>query len=173
MSAVILETERTYLREFILEDAKSFYELNLDPEVIKYTGDAPFESVAAAEEFIKAYDQYEKNGYGRWAVCMKESDEFIGFCGLKYHPDEDITEVGFRFFRSYWNKGFATETALACLKYGFETQGLTKIYAHADKDNFGSIRVLEKCGLNFVKSIFYDGHDANLYLITRSDYEAK
>ena len=119
MSKSIIETERTYLREFLPVDADGFYRLNLDPEVIKYTGDQPFKSVAAARNFIEKYDQYKKYRYDRWAVCLKDSTEFIGFCGLKYHPDEDITEVGFRFFRSYWNLGFATETTLACIAYGF------------------------------------------------------
>ena len=168
----ILETERTYLRQFILEDATAFYNLNLDPDVIRYTGDPPFESVEAARVFIENYDQYDKIGYGRWAVCLKDSSEFIGFCGLKYHQDEDITEVGFRFFKSYWNQGFATETALACIKHGFESLRLREIFAHADRENLASIRVLEKCGLKFVKPIVYDGHDAFLYKITIDDYDA-
>ena len=168
---VICETPRTYLREFLLSDAESFYQLNLDPEVIRYTGDAPVKSVAEAADFIAQYDQYEKHGYGRWAVCLKEDDSFIGFCGLKYHPEEELTEVGFRFFRNRWNQGFATETAKACIALGFEDFDLAAIYAHADRENAGSIRVLEKCGLNFVKPMVYDGQLANLYCLKRQAYE--
>ena len=168
---VILNTERTYLREFLLTDAEAFYSLNEDPEVIRYTGDEPFSSIAEAEAFIKAYDQYQVNGYGRWAVCLKDTDAFMGFCGLKYHPDEDLTEVGFRFYRKYWNQGFATETAKACIELGFNEFELPAIYAHADRENFGSIRVLEKCGLSFVKPIEYDGQLANLYCLKREDHE--
>ncbi|WP_435579769.1 GNAT family N-acetyltransferase [Gilvibacter sp.] len=169
---VILQTERTYLREFLPSDAEFFYSLNLDPEVIRYTGDAPFANIAEAEAFIEAYDQYRVNGYGRWAVCSKDDDSFMGFCGLKYHPDEDLTEVGFRFYRELWNQGFATETAKACIKLGFEEFNLAAIYAHADRENHGSIRVLEKCGLSFVKPIEYDGHMANLYRLLKEDYDA-
>ena len=167
----ILETKRTYLREFLPNDARWFYELNLDPEVVKYTGDPPFESVEQASEFIDNYNQYKVNGYGRWAVCLKQTHEFIGFCGLKYHPEEDITEVGFRFFRRLWGQGFATETAKACLELGFKNLKLKEIYAHADRENAGSIRVLEKCGLKFVEPIVYDGQEANLYCISLEEYE--
>ena len=58
----IIETERMYLREFSVDDASHFYELNSDPEVVRYTGDPPFESVEAAKKFLANYTEYEKNG---------------------------------------------------------------------------------------------------------------
>jgi len=160
---VILTTLRLYLREFIIEDGQHFYILNKDPQVIKYTGDPPFKSVAEAEGFIKNYSAYTDYGYGRWAVCLKENDEFIGFCGLKYHPKEQITEVGFRISKNYWNKGYATESTLACIEYGFKTLKLDTIYAHVHIKNIASHRVIEKCGLTFVKKFMYDKLPAYLY----------
>jgi len=148
---IITTSQRLILREFIQSDAIHFYNLNKDPEVIKYIGDPPFISVSEAEEFIGNYSAYKKYGYGRWAVCLKENQEFIGFCGLKYHPKEKITEVGFRFFKNQWNKGYATESALVCLSYGFSELNLKEIYAHAHVNNFASQRVIEKCGLYIVK----------------------
>ena len=163
----ILNTSRLYLREFSNEDAIHFYLLNNDPEVIKYTGDPPFSSVKEAEEFIENYTAYKDFGYGRWAVCLKENDIFIGFCGLKFHPEENITEVGFRFFKKQWNKGFATESAKAVIAYGFNKLNLNKVYAHVQTDNFASQRVIEKCGLHFVKNIKHDEMPAKLYCIKK------
>ena len=70
---LITETPRLILREFALDDAKSMWELNSDPEVIKYTGDPPFETIEKAREFLLNYKDYEKNGFGRWAVITKAS----------------------------------------------------------------------------------------------------
>ena len=93
----LLSTPRLLLREFSPSDAAAMYSLNSDPEVIRYTGDAPFESVQAAKTFLKSYNEYQNNGYGRWAVVLKESGAFIGWCGLKLN-EENLVDLGFRFF---------------------------------------------------------------------------
>ena len=87
---LIAETKRLYLREFILEDARHLYDMNNDPEVIKYTGDDSFKKIDEAVDFLKNYSEYKQHNMGRWAVCLKESNEFLGWCGLKYHPDEKL-----------------------------------------------------------------------------------
>ncbi|MEZ4687860.1 MAG: GNAT family N-acetyltransferase [Bacteroidia bacterium] len=75
-----------------------FYELNADPEVIRYTGDPPFGSVEEARKFIEEYDAYAKHGIGRWAVIEEEMGDFIGFCGLKKHDDGEV-DLGYRLRR--------------------------------------------------------------------------
>src|SRR5690606_24434216 len=112
------------------------------PNVIKYTGNNPFESVSEAEEFLKDYKDYERNGYGRWAVISKDLGEFLGWCGLKFDGNE--TDIGFRFFEEHWNKGFATESAKACIDYGLNELNLKEIVGRTMKENIGSFRVLEK-----------------------------
>jgi len=164
---IIAITSRLYLREFVLDDANHFYDLNNDKDVIKYTGDPPFKTVSEAERFIKNYSEYDNYGYGRWAVCLKDSDNFIGFCGLKFHPEEEITEVGFRFFKNQWNKGYATESAITCIDYGFSKLNLTEIYAHVHVNNLASQQVIKKCGLHLLKTIQYDGQPTYLYSIKK------
>lgn len=85
---IILETQRLYLREFIDSDGFHFYKLNNDPEVIKYTGNKAFQSLNEATNFIKNYSDYNQNGFGRRAVCLKETNEFLGWCGLKKEKGE-------------------------------------------------------------------------------------
>lgn len=157
----ILETPRLLLREFHEEDAPHFYKLNEDPEVTRYTGDLPFRDEEAARQFLLDYDQYEKHGYGRWAVLLKPENtrpEWIGWCGLKYIPELDETDVGFRFFRSYWGRGYATEAARACLAYGFGALGLKRIVGRAMKENAASVRVLQKIGMEFWKEFDFMEH---------------
>ncbi|EDP96102.1 GNAT family N-acetyltransferase [Kordia algicida OT-1] len=160
---IILETKRTYLRELTVADAKSFYDLNLDEEVIKFTGDVAFASINHAKEFLENYDHYQKYGIGRWAVIHKESQEFLGWCGIKFTPKNNEYDIGFRFFKKYWNKGFATETAKACVDYGLKTLELPKIVGRAMKANKASIKVLEKIGLQYEHDFDFDGNVGVIY----------
>ena len=166
---IITQTKRLYLREFSPDDAIHFYNMNLDEDVIKYTGDTAFSSEAEAKTFLTNYDQYKLHNMGRWAVCDKNTNEFLGWCGLKHHPESTIdsafVEVGYRFYKTHWSKGYATESTKAAIYYGFNTLNLKTIYAHAHIENIASLKVLEKCGLQFIHQDNYDGMPAKLYKI--------
>lgn len=159
----LIKTARTWLRPLTIADAEDFYALNLDPEVVRYTGDMPFKSAEDAKEFLAKYDQYEKYRVGRWAVIEKRNSKFIGWCGLKYCPESNEYDIGFRFYRDYWNQGFATETAQRCLVYGFEELKLKRIVGRAMVANTGSIRVLEKIGMRFLEQFDFDGEEGVIY----------
>lgn len=165
-----METDRLILREWITEDAKNFFDLNNDPDVVKYTGDPPFESIEATQEFIRNYDAFEKEGMGRWICVLKETGETIGWCGLRQKP-EGFVDLGYRFHRKHWNKGFATEAGKACLAYGFNTLGLERIVAHAMVGNKASTRVMEKLGMRFVDEGMNEGHRSVGYEITKEMIE--
>ena len=94
---IILETTRLYLREFIASDGVHFYHLNNDEDVIKYTGNNSFETQEDAMDFVKSYSDYKRNSFGRWAVCLKETNEFIGWCRLKYENEKNEVDLGYRF----------------------------------------------------------------------------
>ena len=161
----ILETDRLVLREFSIEDAENFYQLNLNPNVIKYTGDKAFESISLAENFLINYIDYKTNGFGRWAVINKANGEFLGWCGLKYAKELNQTDIGFRFFEKHWNKGFATESAEACINYGFEKLNLKTIVGRAMAENIASIKVLEKLGMKYEREFDFDEHKGLIYRI--------
>lgn len=146
-----LETPRLILREFSIKDAQGLYQLNLNPEVIRYTGDPPFTSVEEAKHFVEQYDAYKKNGFGRWTVIEKKSGQFIGWCGLKYHQ-EGYVDLGFRFLQEKWGNGFATESSKACIKYATLELNLKQLIGRVLPDNKASIRVLEKLGFTYLKS---------------------
>lgn len=158
----ILKTERLILREFEISDAQNMFDLNADPEVIRYTGDPPFGSVDEAKVFLENYSDYLKNAYGRWAVILKESNEFIGWCGLKYH-EEGYVDIGFRFFKSRWGKGYASEASKATLAYGFKTLNLDEIIARVIAENIASVRVLEKLNMQFFKHDTCHGFENSRY----------
>lgn len=159
----ILETTRCYLRELTIDDAQHFFDLNADEEVIKYTGDKAFESIESARQFLSNYNPYKEHGYGRWAVIDKNTNEFLGWCGLKYSSELNEVDLGFRFHKKYWNQGFATETAQACLDYGLNQLNLTKIVGRAMEANSASVKVLEKIGMEFVEKREFQLHEGVVY----------
>lgn len=165
-----IETKRLGLREMTHTDAESAYLLNMDSEVLKYTGDVAFKSIVEAEKFLLAYDDYKRNGCGRWAVVLKETGDFLGWCGLKRHA-EGFVDLGFRFFKNEWNKGYATESARACLQYGFNELEIQEIIGRAATKNKASISVLKKVGMEFLKKEECNGlADAEIYRISVSNF---
>lgn len=133
--------------------------------VIQYTGDDPFESTKAAKEFIQNYDQYRKYGFGRWAVLLKETQTFIGWCGLKYSAELDEHDIGFRFFQEYWGNGYATEAAQKCIELAKNEWGLHHLVGRAAKENTASIQVLKKLGFSYKKEMDCHGLDAFIFEI--------
>ena len=147
-----IETERTYIRQFTLDDAEAVLALNGNKSVTRYTGDAgAITNVNEARQVIKEVwlREYSLYGYGRWAVVDKSKDKVIGFCGLKYLPDVGMPDIGYRFLPEYWGQGLASETAIACVSYCQEQLGIESYFGDVMKDNLASIKVLKKLGLKF------------------------
>lgn len=168
---VILETKRLVLRTFTPDDAKMFYDLCKDPEVVKYVGEQPLKSEEQALKIMTEkilQNQYEQFGYGRWAVHIKKNGMFIGWCGLK--NDQGDIDLGYRLKKKFWNKGFATEASKGVLDYGFNTLGLDKIHAKAMKENEASIEVMKKIGMYFDKNVSFDGVPGIRYEITKDEW---
>jgi RimJ/RimL family protein N-acetyltransferase len=147
-----LETERLYFRELSLDDAKLLIDLNSNPNVIRYVDDGPVKDLDEAKKILTdiIFPQYP-NKMGRWAVHLKATDEFIGWCGLKYVKEADEVDLGYRFFEQYWGKGYATEAAKAVLDYGVYTLKLKNIIARAAKANVASIHVIKKLGFAYME----------------------
>lgn len=158
----VIETKRLRLREFDMSDASAFYALNADPKVLQNTGDKPFKTVEEAGQLIVNYDQYKQHGFGRWTVVSQETHEVLGWCGLKKHK-EGFVDIGFRFFKKYWGKGYATEAAQACLEYGFNQKHVDEIIGRTSEENKASIRILEKIGLKYWKHDSCEGIENSIY----------
>ena len=159
-----VETDRLILREFNEKDFEAVYDFGSNLEVNKLTGDKLIESLEGAKNIIKNIwkKEYKKYGYGRWATIYKPDNKIIGFTGLKYLPEFNETDIGFRFLPEYWNKGIATEASKEIIKYGFKNLKLDRIIGIAMPENIGSCKVLEKVGLSFYKKDDYDG-DGGMY----------
>lgn len=150
----IIETERLYLRELKIEDTKELMKVLSNPESMQYSLD-PF-SEEKVQDWIKwNIENYKKYKHGLWAVIVKEGDVFIGDCGITMQNigDEIVPEIGFHIIKEYCNKGFATEAALACKKYAFETLNYPRIFSYCTVRNLPSQKVARKIGLQLYKYI--------------------
>ncbi len=175
---IFVETNRLILREIIDSDIDAMYELDSDPEVHKYLGNKP---VKTKEESKKAIDfirqQYIERGIGRWAVINKETQEFMGWSGLKLNTEEPMNghtnyyDVGYRFIKRFWGKGYATESGKASIQYAFETMKLKTIYGITEIDNQASHNALLKIGLQHIENFNYEKENLTLrwYEISNSN----
>lgn len=157
-----IETERLLLRELQLSDADGMFELDSNPNVHLFLGNRPVKHIEESIKYIHfVQKQYKDFGIGRWAVILKETNEFLGWSGIKFITDEinghkNFYEIGYRFIEKHWGKGYATEAGKAFVDYAFNEIKADAIYAYADAGNENSRRILEKLGLRYVNSFEYE-----------------
>ena len=161
-----LTTDRLVLRPFTLDDAADYWPLVSLPDVLRYTGEQPVESVEKVRELLRARPlrDYSRHGYGRLACIEKSSGRLIGFSGLKYLEDLDQVDIGYRFLPECWGKGYASESASAAMAYGRHGLGLGRIIGMVMPDNHASARILVKLGLRYESRVSLPGGPADLDL---------
>ena len=164
---IIFETPRLLLRRFIEADAPLLLQLNSNPEVLKYLHEPLLESEAQALHVINTiiFPQY-KNNLGRWAIHLKSNNHFIGWCGLKYLPDSNEIDLGYRLMQQYWGNGYAFEAAKYTVDYGFNQLHLKTIVGRAHVENIASLKILQKVGMQFIKDEVVDNCPVKTYSLT-------
>lgn len=161
----LIETARLGMRHFTLDDIEDYFELGSDPDIIKYAQDRPMADHAEARRVMldAPLTDYRKYGYGRYAVIYLQTGELIGFCGMKYMPELDMNELGYRYKRRFWGQGIGTEAGDAMLEHAHADLGLDEAVALILEENIGSIRVAEKLGLHLDGRVKFDNHMPLLY----------
>jgi ribosomal-protein-alanine N-acetyltransferase len=177
-STALVETERLILRQLQLQDADAMFEMDSDPEVHKYIDNNPLTHVDQCLPHIRSIQrQYQETGMGRLAVVLKETSEFIGWAGIKVehnvHGHDTFHDLGYRFLRKHWGKGYATEACQGLVGYGFQTLHLNVLCGVVFVTHEPSCKVLEKCGFKKVGEPFFeDGGDNWWYELHRDDYRS-
>ncbi|HEX6746560.1 MAG TPA: GNAT family N-acetyltransferase [Longimicrobium sp.] len=152
---IVVETERLRLRHFIADDAEFVLRLLNEPSFLQNIGDRGVRSVDDAVRYLEngPIASYARHGHGLNAVMLKETGERIGMCGLLKREQYDDVDVGYAFLPEFWGKGYAVEAASAVLEHGRRTLGLTRAIALVSPGNAGSVRVLEKLGFAFSRTV--------------------
>jgi RimJ/RimL family protein N-acetyltransferase len=182
---IIMETPRLAMREFTEDDVGNLFNLNSDPEVMRYlTGGRPTPREEIQDRIIPfhlaVYGRLDR--LGTWAAESTATGEFLGWFHLRPGPGTDLTniELGYRLRRSAWHQGYATEGSLALISMGFTDLGAERVFGHTMTVNTASRRVMEKCGLGLVRTTPYQGadviegaeHGEVEYALTRPEWDA-
>jgi RimJ/RimL family protein N-acetyltransferase len=138
---------RVYLRAFEPGDHIMLHKWRNDPEIGRFfSGTRLFTSTLNEQKWVeeRIFDKVNVS----CAICLKETDEFIGCVFL--NTIDNLNRSGhcptFIGAKEHWGKGYATEARMLILHHAFYDKGLERIWAHVHEDNPGSLRMLEKCG---------------------------
>ena len=153
---IYLETERLRLRRLTTEDVDNLFDLDSDPEVMRYLsgGAATPRDVIQTRilpGFLRASERFA--GFGVFAAIEKSSGDFLGWFSFRPHGEGGTANVslGYRLRRAAWGQGYATEGARALIRKGFRELGVHRVYATTYEHNLASRRVMEKAGLALVR----------------------
>lgn len=162
---IFLETERLFLRQWQQKDEAVFIDMNQNEEVMEF-----FPTILTDDQSIaqikKMIDHIREYGYGLFAMETKKENALIGFTGMSHPTFESFftpcTEIGWRLANPYWNLGYASEAAKACLAFGFEKLSLSEIYSFTSVNNKRSEQVMKKIGMQRVRTfkhpLLEEGH---------------
>jgi RimJ/RimL family protein N-acetyltransferase len=162
----ILDTDRLRLRELTPGDASFIIELLNTRGWLQYIGDRNVRTEEQAIAYLqngplKSYGEY---GFGLWLVETKEGETPIGLCGVMKREHLEHPDIGFAFLPSHNGQGYAFEAANATRSYAQEVLGISRLSAIVLPGNAASIKLLEKLGLTFAKTITFPGSKEELHL---------
>ncbi|CAA9579089.1 MAG: Acetyltransferase, GNAT family [uncultured Thermomicrobiales bacterium] len=181
---VFLETERLVLRRFTETDVDHLYELDGDPEVMRFlTGGVSTSRDVIEHEILPHFMSYYErgDGYGYWAAIEKSTGAFLGW--FHFRPpngaDPDEAGLGYRLRRVAWGQGYGTEASRALIRKGFAELGVRRVVASTAAANLASRRVMEKAGLTLVRTYritwpgLFDGVEQEdvEYALSKADWE--
>lgn len=146
------------------QDGELLFQLDQDPDVMRFINGGKLTSMDEINDvFIPRMESYsnQQKGWGLWQVNICSSDEYIGWILVRPmnfftdSPELDNLELGWRFFQSSWGKGYASEAALHIKNTLAQNNDLQSFSAIAVEDNLGSIAVMKKIGMSYVKSYLH------------------
>jgi len=162
-----LITERLTTRFLVPEDIQPWTSFFEDKDAIQYFPWVGNDSNAErSKQWIeRQLARYKENRYGLQALITKDTNEFVGQCGLitQEVDGKQELEVGYHIFKKYWGNGYAPEAAKAFFEYGFKHKQAPSIISLIDIRNTKSQRVAEKNGLTREKQIRWMDMDVFIY----------
>lgn len=169
----IVETKRLILREYTLADFDGLYAILSDPVTMQHYP-APYNEKGTMRWLEWSLDNYQKYGFGLWAIRLKETGQFIGDCGITMQniDGEQLPEIGYHIHKDYWRQGYAKEAASAVRDWLFERTDFDAVYSYMTHTNVASYSTAASVGMKRIKEYA----DANgtlhfVYTLTRRDWQ--
>ena len=171
---MIIETERLFLREMTEGDFDALFAVLADSDIMKhypYTFD---------EERVRGWikrnkERYEIFGFGLWAVCLKESGEMIGDCGLTMQIIDGVIkpEIGYHIRKAHQRKGYAKEAAAAVRDWTFNNTPFQMIYSYMKYTNAPSAATAVSWGCHQVDEFEDENNEiTKVFAISRAEWES-
>ena len=149
---IILETDRLFLREMSDDDYDALYKVLADSIHMKHFSYV-FDEKRVKDWIKRNMNRYSENGFGLWAVCLKDTDEMVGDCGLTLRniDGEILPEIGYHIRRDFQRKGYAKEAAEAVAKWAFTNTDYPALYSCCKYTNEASIKTAESIGMKYLR----------------------
>ncbi len=165
MDNIFFSTDRLYVTLPSVDDYEKLCILQSNAEVMRFFGGCR-DKTTVYSKMIFFMEHYKKHNVGYGLVYSKETDNFIGRCGLNKLDFDDNTqeiELGYMLFPQYWYQGFGTELCNALIQYAYEILHLKEVFAVCNKQNFASKKILEKVNMSYIGDIKYQNIMQLLY----------
>ena len=169
---MVMETSRLIIREYTQKDFDALYEILSDGETMKYYP-KPYDEKGVQRWIDWCLDSYGKNGFGLWALELKETGVFIGDCGISMQKIDGVwlPEIGYHVHKQYWRQGYAKEACAAVKNWLFENTAFDTAYSYMNRDNIPSRATAAANGMTEIKS-YHDGEEfLCVYAITREEWK--
>ena len=162
------------MKPIAMADVDQLVALDSDPEVMRYlTGGKPSSRSEVEGLVAKALGS-------RWMAYERDTGGFVGWFAARAAREDDY-ELGYRLVRHHWGCGLATEGTLVVIDEVFSARGGTRVWAQTMAVNARSRRVMERCGLKYVRTFHLSWDDPIEgteqgeveYELSRQDWEAR
>ena len=149
---MILETERLFLREMTMSDFDALYAVLSDSSIMQHYPYS-FDEERVRSWIERNMKRYTDDGFGLWAVCLKDTGEMIGDCGLTLQniDGQMLPEIGYHIRKDQQRKGYAKEAAAAVRDWAFGNTEYPALYSYCKYTNVGSFKTAESIGMHFEK----------------------
>ena len=166
---MIIETNRLILREYTLDDYDDLYKIISDPEVMKYYP-KPYDEKGAKRWIEWSIQNYKNHGFGWWAIILKETNEYIGDCGITIQNinNEMLPEVGYHLSKHHWRKGYAKEAGKAVIEWAFKNTNYTSLYSYMNAENIASYSTAASIGMKKIDEFYDDNEFLYVYKIEKN-----
>ena len=148
----ILETKRLFLREMTMSDLDALFAVLGDKEIMQHYPYS-FDEERVRSWIERNMKRYTDDGFGLWAVCLKDTGEMIGDCGLTLQniDGQMLPEIGYHIRKDQQRKGYAKEAAMAVRDWAFGNTEYPALYSYCKYTNVGSFKTAESIGMHFEK----------------------
>jgi ribosomal-protein-alanine N-acetyltransferase len=165
-----LVTPRLILRRLENDDAPFVLRLLNEPSFIENIGDKGVRSLDDARRYMREgpMAMYEQYGFGLWHTARKSDGVAVGMCGLLKRDHLPGVDIGYAYLPEFWGQGIAFEAAEAVMHHAAGKFGLRRLIGVVSEGNAGSIRVLEKLGMEFERMFLMRPGEPEVRLYGRS-----